>query len=127
MPDQTGESVKRFTYGQEPQVIALVPLLGGGSVDIHGHATFWSRKDVDVAWTDDHGSSYTCWVPASSARRPLAVNGTVIITPADPRKTVLEREFWPRYSDPHGDPELWPYIRNRYDGEHPLPIRIFFH
>jgi hypothetical protein len=71
-PDHSGQTVKRFTYGQEPHVMATIPLAKGGKFGIHGYATFWSGKDVDVAWTDDHGSSFTCWVPASDVRRPAA-------------------------------------------------------
>jgi hypothetical protein len=70
-PDHNGRTVRRFTYGEEPQVIALVQLAGGGNVEIHGYATFWSEQDVDVAWTDDQGSSFTCWVSASDVRRPV--------------------------------------------------------
>jgi hypothetical protein len=51
-------------------VIAQVPLTDGGTLEIHGHATHWTN--VDVAWTDDRGSKYTCSVPAKDARRAAA-------------------------------------------------------
>lgn len=71
-PDFSGQliQVRRFTYGEEPQVIAQVPLANGGTFEIHGYATHWTQDDVDVAWTDDRGSQYTCWVPADKVRRP---------------------------------------------------------
>jgi hypothetical protein len=72
VPDHSGQTIKRFTYGQEPQVIALVPLADGGSVLVHGYATFWSQQEVEVAWTDDRGSEYSCWVPAGQLRWPEA-------------------------------------------------------
>ena len=69
-PDHTGHTVHRFTYKQEPEVIAQVPLVDGGPLEVHGYATFWTQEEVDVAWTDDRGSTYQCWVPASQVRRP---------------------------------------------------------
>lgn len=69
-PDFTGQTVRRFTYGEEPEVIAQVPLANGESIEIHGYATHWTQDEVDVAWTDDRGSQYTCWVPADQVRRP---------------------------------------------------------
>lgn len=73
-PDFAGNmgTVRRFTYGEEPQVIAQVPLANGGTLEIHGYATHWTQDDVDVAWTDDRGSQYTCWVSVDDVRRPLA-------------------------------------------------------
>lgn len=71
-PDFTGQTVRRFTYGEEPQGIAQVPLVNGATLEIHGYATHWTHDD-DVAWTDDRGSQYTCWVPAHQVRRPAAV------------------------------------------------------
>ena len=56
--------------GPEPEVIAQVPLVDGGPLEVHGYATFWTQEEVDVAWTDDRGSTYQCWVPASQVRRP---------------------------------------------------------
>ncbi|WP_028264616.1 hypothetical protein [Arthrobacter sp. MA-N2] len=71
-PEFTGQTIRRFTYGEEPQVIALVPLVNGDTLEIHGYATHWTKDDVDVAWTDDGGSQYTCWVAAKDVRRPVA-------------------------------------------------------
>ena len=68
-PDFTGHTVRTFTYGEEPQVIAQVPLANGGTIEIHGYATHWTQDDVAVAWTDDRGSQHTCWVPATDIRR----------------------------------------------------------
>lgn len=71
-PDFTGQTIRRFTYGEEPQVIAQLPLANGGTIEIHGYATHWTQDDVDVAWTDDTRTKYTCWVPAQDVRRPTA-------------------------------------------------------
>lgn len=35
-PDLTGKEVRRFTYGQEPKVIAELDLGDGNTVDMHG-------------------------------------------------------------------------------------------
>ena len=69
-PQLEGVTVRRFTYGEEPCVIAQVPLAGGGVVEVHGYAQHWTPRDVVVAWTDDHGREHNCWVPASDVRRP---------------------------------------------------------
>lgn len=37
-PDFSGKVVRRFTYGQEPKVIAELDLTDGGTVEIHGYA-----------------------------------------------------------------------------------------
>lgn len=69
-PDLEGVTVRRFTYGEEPQVIAQVPLATGGTLEVHGYAAHWTPHDVTVAWTDDHGREFSCWVLASDVRRP---------------------------------------------------------
>ena len=63
-------SVRRFVYGEEPKVIAKVPLAGGGTVEVHGYATHYNQEWVSVAWTDDQSQHGTCWVPATDVRRP---------------------------------------------------------
>jgi hypothetical protein len=71
-PDHTGHTVHRFTYKQEPEVIAQVPLVDGVPLEVHGYATFWTQEEVDVAWTDDRGSTYQCWVPRFTGTPALA-------------------------------------------------------
>jgi hypothetical protein len=50
-------------------VRAQVPLANGGTIETHEYATHWTQDEVDVAWTDDGGSQYTCWVSANQVRR----------------------------------------------------------
>jgi hypothetical protein len=63
-------SVRRFTLGAEPQVIAQVPLAGGGTVEVHGYATHYNQDWVSVTWNDDNVHQFDCWVPAADVRRP---------------------------------------------------------
>lgn len=69
-PDLAGKDVRRFTYGQEPKVIAELGLVGGATVEIHGYAEHWSKDEVVVVWTDDDLRHCSCWVPSSKVRRP---------------------------------------------------------
>ena len=69
-PELAAGSVRRFELGTEPEVIAQVPVAGGGTVEVHGYATFYSREWVDVVWTDDNFQHFDCWVPAADVRRP---------------------------------------------------------
>jgi hypothetical protein len=68
-PDHRAGSVTRFEHRTEPHVIAQVPLAGGGTVEVHGYATFYSRAWVDVVWTDDNFQHFDCWVRAADVRR----------------------------------------------------------
>ncbi|MCU1568073.1 MAG: hypothetical protein JWQ56_3010 [Pseudarthrobacter sp.] len=61
--------VTRFEHRTEPEVIAQVPLAGGGIVEVHGYATFYSQEWVDVVWTDDDYQHFDCWMPAKDVRR----------------------------------------------------------
>lgn len=63
-------TARRFIYGQEPKIIARVPLKDGGAVEIHGYATHYTQEWVTVAWTDEHFSHLSCWVAAGDVRRP---------------------------------------------------------
>ena len=69
-PEMAPGSVRRFTYGTEPHVIAQVPLAGGGTVEVHGYAAHYSREWVSVEWNDDDIHQFSCWVPAADVRRP---------------------------------------------------------
>ncbi|TLM87194.1 hypothetical protein [Pseudarthrobacter sp. NamE5] len=69
-PEHESGSVTRFESRTEPEVIALVPLVGGGTVEVHGYATFYSKDWVDVVWTDEGAQHMSCWVPAPDVRRP---------------------------------------------------------
>lgn len=69
-PDMLAGSVRRFTYGTEPHVIAQVPLAGGGTVEVHGYAAHYSSDWVIVEWNDDNVQHFSCWVPAADVRRP---------------------------------------------------------
>jgi hypothetical protein len=53
------------------RVLRRPPLVNGGTLEIHGYATHWTKEDVDVAWTDDHRSQNTCWVTTKNFRRPV--------------------------------------------------------
>lgn len=69
-PELAAGSVRRFTTGEEPRVIAQVPLAGGGAVEVHGYATHYTREWVTVVWNDDNIHHFDCWVPATDVRRP---------------------------------------------------------
>ena len=62
--------VSRFEHRTEPEVIAQIPLAGGGTVEVHVYATFYDRDWVNVVWTDDNFQHLSCWVPAAGVRRP---------------------------------------------------------
>lgn len=67
--DPTGGPVQRFTYGQEPEVVAQIPVEEGGTVEVVGTAGHWNMKTVDVGWHDDNMSYFSCRVPAENVRR----------------------------------------------------------
>jgi hypothetical protein len=69
-PNLTGKDVQRFTYGQEPEVIAELDLADGSTVEIHGYAEHWTKDDVAVAWKDDDVQHFHAWIPAEKVRRP---------------------------------------------------------
>lgn len=71
-PEHEAGSVTRFEHRTEPKVIAQVPLTGGGTVEVHAYATFYSSDWVDIVWTDDKSQHLNCWVPAADVRRPAA-------------------------------------------------------
>lgn len=68
-PELPAGSVSRFEHGTEPQVIAQVPLAGGGTVEVHGYATHYTREWVAVVWNDDNIQHFDCWTPAADVRR----------------------------------------------------------
>lgn len=69
-PELAAGSVRRFPAGTEPEVIAQVPLAGGGTVEVHGYATHYNREWVTVVWNDDNIQHLDCWAPAADVRRP---------------------------------------------------------
>jgi hypothetical protein len=70
-PELAAGSVRRFELGTEPQVIAQVPLAGGGTVEVHGYATHYNQDWVSVVWNDDNFQHFDCWTPAADVRRPM--------------------------------------------------------
>lgn len=69
-PEHGTGSVTRFEPRTEPHVIAQVPLAGGGTVEVHGYATFYSKEWVCVVWTDENYQHFDCWVLAADVLRP---------------------------------------------------------
>ncbi|MFD0044728.1 hypothetical protein ACFVGV_06010 [Pseudarthrobacter scleromae] len=69
-PNFDGKVVRRFTYGQEPKVIAELGLVDGAALEIHGYAEHWTNDEVCVVWTDDNFQHCSCWVQAAKVRRP---------------------------------------------------------
>jgi uncharacterized OB-fold protein len=67
--DPGGGPVKRFPYGQEPEVLALIPLEGGGTVEVAGTASHWNQTTVSVGWHDDNRNWFDCVVPAKDVQR----------------------------------------------------------
>lgn len=70
VPQLAEGSVRRFTHRTEPQVIAQVPLAGGGTVEVHGYATHYNQDWVNLTWNDDNFHQFDSWVPAADVRRP---------------------------------------------------------
>ncbi|MFC9353298.1 hypothetical protein [Arthrobacter sp. NPDC057013] len=71
-PDLSGKDVQRFSYGEEPEVIAELALADGSAVEIHGYAEHWRKEEVAVGWTDDDAQLFHAWIPAAKVRRPSA-------------------------------------------------------
>lgn len=71
-PDLSGQDVRRFAYGEEPQVIAELELADGSTAKIHGYAEHWTKDEVSVAWTDDDVQLFHAWIPATKVTRPSA-------------------------------------------------------
>lgn len=69
-PEHESGSVTRFEHRTEPEVIAQVPLDGGGTIEVHGYATHYNQEWVTVVWTDDNFQHFDCWTPAGDVRRP---------------------------------------------------------
>ncbi|CCQ44333.1 hypothetical protein ARTSIC4J27_257 [Pseudarthrobacter siccitolerans] len=69
-PDFTGKAVQRYTYGQEPKVIASLDLSDGRTVEIHGYAEHWTNDEVVIVWTDDNFQHCSAWMPTRKVRRP---------------------------------------------------------
>jgi hypothetical protein len=69
-PELAAGSVRRFELGAEPEVIAQVHLVAGGTVEVHGYATHYNQEWVSVVWNDDNIQHFDCWVPAADVRRP---------------------------------------------------------
>lgn len=69
-PEEPVEDYRRFTYGEEPLVIAQIPVVGGGRVEIHGYAVRWVGQSVAVMWsTEVGGDIFSCWTRAEDVRR----------------------------------------------------------
>ena len=69
-PELAPGSVRRFVYGGEPEIIAQVPLAGGGTLEVHGYATHYNQDWVTIEWIDDVFTHCGCWVPAKDVKRP---------------------------------------------------------
>ncbi|MDB5243413.1 MAG: hypothetical protein JWP57_4038 [Spirosoma sp.] len=69
-PDLRTKTVQRFTYGQEPKVIAEPELTDGRTVEVHGYAEHWTKDEVVVVWSDDDIQHCSAWVPSGKVRRP---------------------------------------------------------
>jgi hypothetical protein len=69
-PQLAAGSVRRFPAGTEPEVIAQVPLVGGGTVEVHGYATHYTQEWVTIEWNDDNIQHFNSWTPAADVRRP---------------------------------------------------------
>lgn len=50
-PDTSLGSVRRFTYGREPKVVAQVHLTSGLKVEVHVYAAHYNSVWVSVEWT----------------------------------------------------------------------------
>ncbi|WP_159702608.1 hypothetical protein [Arthrobacter sp. 18067] len=65
----THHDVQRFTYGQEPYVIAQVPVAGGSKVEVRALAVWWSATHVQIEWTDENMNMFNCWLPKADVKR----------------------------------------------------------
>lgn len=62
--------VHRFTYGEEPPMIATLATENDGVVEVHGYGEHWTKDWVVVVWSDDNIRHCSCWIPAHDVRRP---------------------------------------------------------
>lgn len=69
-PAVAAGSVSRFEHGTEPEVIAQVPLAGGGTIEVHGYATHYNQEWVTVALERRQHPAPRLLVPAADVRRP---------------------------------------------------------
>lgn len=60
--------IHRFTYGQEPMVIAQVPVVGGGKVEVRGIAVWWSPTHMQIEWMDERLEQFNCWLIKTDVR-----------------------------------------------------------
>jgi hypothetical protein len=75
-PELAVGNVRRFENKTEPEVIAQVPLAGGGTVEVYAVAKRWNPARILVSWADDNMHPH--WrgpQPAMSAESPTP-NGT---------------------------------------------------
>jgi hypothetical protein len=52
-PELAVGNVRRFENKTEPEVIAQVPLAGGGTVEVYAVAKRWNPARILVSWADD--------------------------------------------------------------------------
>jgi hypothetical protein len=68
-PGDPPEDTSSWEYGNYPKVMASIPLAGGRTVDVYGHASRWTPSEIAVSWADDGDHAHWAWIPASNARR----------------------------------------------------------
>ncbi|MET1085725.1 MAG: hypothetical protein ABWY04_01170 [Arthrobacter sp.] len=71
VPEMEPGTAQRFTYGEEPEVIAQVPLAGGRRVEVHGYAAFYTPEWVTLEWTGDNYQHFSCSTTAGNVQRPV--------------------------------------------------------
>jgi hypothetical protein len=68
VPGHGPEDTHSWTYGEFPNVMATLPLVGG-TVDVYAYASRWNPSRILVSWQDDAYHSHWAWIPAGSVRR----------------------------------------------------------
>lgn len=70
MPDPgTHGDAHSWVYGQYPRVLASVPAVGGGAVQVFASAVRWNPSHILVSWADDGDHPHWAWIPAGNVER----------------------------------------------------------
>lgn len=78
------EEIHSWEYGKWPRVEAAVPLVTGGTVNVHALASRWGHGLIRVGWKDGSGGHYSAWIPAANVRRMTASEWDIIQFHATP-------------------------------------------
>ena len=69
-PGPDSEDARSRDYGDQPRVLATLPLADGSTVEVRAVAARWTSNPshVFVAWADDDMSAHWAWIPAGNVQ-----------------------------------------------------------